>query len=105
MYYILDPWIMVAGGKMFGAPMSTVQLFNTQSGQSCYKAGLPDAIVYAAGGIFDGFPALCGGKTYWLQHLDTCYKYNQTWIPVRDYTTIDVVSFSIEMQSLHILDH
>ncbi len=74
---------MVVGGKQFGVPKSTVQLFNTQSGQSCYKTSLPQQAACATGGIFDGLPVYCGGKTDSLPHLDTCYKYNETWIPVR----------------------
>jgi len=81
---------MIIGGTFYGATKGFVQLFNTQSGHSCYLQDLPHDTVFATGGIFEGFPAFCGGHTYYLPHLDTCYKYNQSWIPVRNCPNYDM---------------
>ena len=78
---------MVLGGRKSGAAKVTAALFNTQSGQSCYIKNLLDSSFDAGGGIFDGFPAYCGGQSYYEGQLDTCYKfYNNSWIPVRNHS-------------------
>ncbi len=78
---------MVLGGNLWGAAKTLASLFNTQSGQSCFLHGLPDSIQYTGGGIFDGYPAYCGGKTYYLGEVDACYKFDEdSWKPVRNYS-------------------
>ena len=79
---------MVLGGTKWGASKTTSSLFNTQSGQSCYmRVELPISSNNLGGGIFEGFPAYCGGRGYYVDQLDTCQKfYNNSWIPVRNYS-------------------
>ncbi len=46
-----------------------------------------DSIQNTGGGIFDGYPAYCGGKTYYLGEVDACYKFDEdSWKPVRNYS-------------------
>jgi hypothetical protein len=43
--------------------IQSVELFNYQSGQVCRIEPLPLVIDTAVGGIFDGYPAICGGRS------------------------------------------
>ncbi len=49
---------MVIGGQM-----SSVELFNYQTGQACSIQSLPIETSHAVGGLWDGYPVYCGGTT------------------------------------------
>ena len=73
---------MIVTGEWYGIPQVANELFNTRTGQNCSLKNLGLDTSKVAGGIWDGIPVFCGGHSYWIPILDTCYKYIQSWIPV-----------------------
>ncbi len=49
---------MIIGGKVWGDPLDSVELFNYQTGQSCQIEKMPTGVMKAIGGILDGFPGV-----------------------------------------------
>ncbi len=77
---------MILGGRTNGAVFSnSVELFNIQTRQSCNFGILPYYVIGLAGGVLDGVPVFCGGKSSNEHYENRCYKFEKFWSPVSNY--------------------
>jgi len=66
-----------------GGFFADVELFNWMNGERCNLPNYPVAQSGPAGGFFENYPLICGGKQGAGQTL--CYKYvhsSLTWTPL-----------------------
>ena len=69
---ILESWVMVYGGQM---ALTSVELFNYQTGQACSIESLPTVAQGAMGGLFDNYPVFCGGAN--PINLNVCQQFQK----------------------------
>ncbi len=69
---------MVIGGNGYqdGSFLSSVELFNWQTGEQCQIKNFFNSISAHSGTVLDGIPIICGGYRY-SSGLDECYKLNK----------------------------
>jgi hypothetical protein len=75
---------MILGGSNGGGYLDSVELFNFQTYQSCKFGVLPYYLIGLAGGVLDDVPIFCGGESYTTTLENRCYKYEKSWIQVRN---------------------
>jgi hypothetical protein len=76
---------MTIGGKSGNDYISSVELFNWETGEQCFLANLPDKFGLHAGAVLDGVPVVCGGTAGDAAKTD-CFEYDKTvknWLKVK----------------------
>jgi len=68
---------MTIGGKSGNDYISSVELFNWETGEQCFLANLPDKFGLHAGAVLDGVPVFCGGYGPSNTRQKGCYKFDK----------------------------
>lgn len=75
---------MIIGGKSAGDYISSVELYNWQTGEQCFLSSLPAAFGQHSGAFLEEVPMVCGGTTSSTGTVD-CYQYQAStnkWLKV-----------------------
>ena len=101
--FILEPaWHLILGGN--GPPffyLSTVELYNWQTGEQCQLKDLPYGVAAQAATVMDDVPVFCGGDSG--RYENRCFKLNkadQSWIQVGYLIYSNILTF---LKHKHIL--
>ena len=93
--FILEPaWHLILGGNGPGTFLSTVELYNWQTGEQCQLKDLPYGVAAHSATVMDNVPVFCGG--YSQAPENRCFKLNQTdqsWIQVGYLIYFNILTF------------
>ena len=81
---------MIIGGKSAGTYISSVELYNWQTGEQCFLSSLPAVFGQHSGAFFEEVPMVCGGTTSSTGTVD-CYQYQAStnkWLKVNNTSDI-----------------